>query len=383
MAQLFRNNAFSALGAPLTNIATTLTVTTGQGDRFPTVTAPDFMLLTLQDASNNIEIVRVTARTAASDTMTITRAQEGTTARSWSLGDVLELRLTASTLNPLSVLEGANTPAAIRTALSTPAITGATASLQLPAGSTAQRDGSPTAGLFRYNSELTRFEGYNGSTWDGINSSSLSTQSFNGTGAQTAFTLSATPLSTAATEVFISGVRQVPTTNYTVSGTTLTFSVAPPSGTGNIFVRWINSAAISIGTPSDGSVTQAKLDGAFDATLVKTPNGTASGLTLNDGYTEEIFAVTGTTPALSPTNGSIQTWTLSGASTPTAGTWANGQSITLLIDDGTANTITWSSVAVTWKTNGGSAPTLLTSGLTVIQLWKVADVIYGARVGDA
>jgi hypothetical protein len=111
--------------------------------------------------------------------------------------------------------------------------------------------------------------------------------------------------------------------------------------------------------------------------------GTASGLTLNDGYTEEIFAVTGTTPALSPTNGSVQTWTLTGASTPTAGTWANGQAITLLIDDGTAYTITWSSLAVTWKTNGGSAPTLLTSGLTVIQLWKVGDVVYGARVGDA
>jgi hypothetical protein len=112
-------------------------------------------------------------------------------------------------------------------------------------------------------------------------------------------------------------------------------------------------------------------------------NPTISGLTLNDGYTEEIFAVTGTTPALSPTNGSVQTWTLTGASTPTQGTWANGQSITLLIDDGTANTINWSSLAVTWKTNGGSAPTLLTTGLTVIQLWEVGNVIYGARVGDA
>jgi len=111
--------------------------------------------------------------------------------------------------------------------------------------------------------------------------------------------------------------------------------------------------------------------------------GTASGLTINDGYTEEIFAVTGTTPALSPTNGSIQTWTLSGASTPTQGTWANGQSITLLIDDGTANTINWSSLGVVWKTNGGNAPTLLTTGLTVIQLWEVGNVIYGARVGDA
>lgn len=110
---------------------------------------------------------------------------------------------------------------------------------------------------------------------------------------------------------------------------------------------------------------------------------TVTGAVLNDGYTEEVFAVTGTTPALSPTNGSIQTWTLSGNSTPTAGTWAAGQSITLMVDDGTAYTITWTSLAVTWKTDGGSAPTLNTSGFTVIQLWKVGTTIYGARVGDA
>jgi hypothetical protein len=116
---------------------------------------------------------------------------------------------------------------------------------------------------------------------------------------------------------------------------------------------------------------------------VDATNGTASGLTLNDGYTEEVFAVTGTTPALSPTNGSIQTWTLSGNSTPTAGTWAAGQSITLMVDDGDAATITWTSLAVTWKTNGGGAPTLNTSGYTVIALWKVGTTIYGARVGDA
>lgn len=110
---------------------------------------------------------------------------------------------------------------------------------------------------------------------------------------------------------------------------------------------------------------------------------TITGAILNDGYTEEVFAVSGTTPALSPTNGSIQTWTLSGASTPTAGTWAAGQSLTLMIDDGTAYSITWTSLPVTWKTDGGSAPTLNTSGFTAIQLWKVGTTIYGARVGDA
>jgi hypothetical protein len=110
---------------------------------------------------------------------------------------------------------------------------------------------------------------------------------------------------------------------------------------------------------------------------------TLNGVVLNDGYTEEVFAVTGTTPALSPTNGSIQTWTLSGNSTPTAGTWAAGQSITLLVDDGTDYTITWTSLSIVWKTDGGSAPTLNTSGDTVIGLWKVGTTIYGARVGDA
>jgi hypothetical protein len=111
---------------------------------------------------------------------------------------------------------------------------------------------------------------------------------------------------------------------------------------------------------------------------------TMSGPTINDGYTEEVYAIpSSTTPALSPTNGSIQTWTLTGNSTPTAGTWAAGQSLTLMVDDGTAYTITWTSVAVTWKTDSGSAPTLNTSGFTVIQLWKVGSTIYGARVGNA
>ena len=111
--------------------------------------------------------------------------------------------------------------------------------------------------------------------------------------------------------------------------------------------------------------------------------GNASGLTLNDGYTEEVFSISGTTPVLSPNNGSIQTWILSANSIPTVGTWDSGQSITVMVDDGSAYTITWSSLAVVWKTGGGSAPTLNTSGYTAIALWKVGTTIYGARVGDA
>jgi hypothetical protein len=113
-------------------------------------------------------------------------------------------------------------------------------------------------------------------------------------------------------------------------------------------------------------------------------NKTVEKLVLNDGYTEEVFAITdGSTVNLDPNNGSIQTWTLGANRTPGQANWAAGQSITLLVDDGSAHTITWTTLAVVWKTDGGTAPTLQLTGFTVIVLWKVGTTIYGARVGDA
>lgn len=43
-----------------------------------------------------------------------------------------------------------------------------TGAAYLPAGTTGERPGSPSAGYFRYNSSLTRFEGYNGSNWGSV-----------------------------------------------------------------------------------------------------------------------------------------------------------------------------------------------------------------------
>lgn len=100
---------------------------------------------------------------------------------------------------------------------------------------------------------------------------------------------------------------------------------------------------------------------------------------LTGAVVEDIFALTGTTPALEPANGTIQTWALTGNSTPTDSLVA-GESILIMVDDGTAFTITWPSV--TWINNGGVAPTLATTGYTVISLWKVSSVLYGALVGD-
>lgn len=94
---------------------------------------------------------------------------------------------------------------------------------------------------------------------------------------------------------------------------------------------------------------------------------------------ETVYALSGTTPALNPNNGTVQTWTLSANSTPTD-SFVAGETMTLMVNDGTAYTITWPSV--TWVNNGGTAPTLATTGYTVIALWKVSTTLYGALVGD-
>ena len=114
---------------------------------------------------------------------------------------------------------------------------------------------------------------------------------------------------------------------------------------------------------------------------VLTTASTSGAFTFGGAIDETVFAVTGTTPALSPSNGTIQTWTLSGNSTPTAGTWNDCESLTLMVLDGTAYTITWTSVSVTWV--GGTAPILDTAKQNVIELWKVGGVVYGAIVGAA
>jgi len=91
------NNASATLAASISNSATTLTVTTGQGASFPTLTGVDYCWLTLVDTSNNVEVVKCTAR--STDSFTIVRAQDNTTARAFAINDRLELRPTAALFN--------------------------------------------------------------------------------------------------------------------------------------------------------------------------------------------------------------------------------------------------------------------------------------------
>ena len=129
-------------------------------------------------------------------------------------------------------------------------------------------------------------------------------------------------------------------------------------------------------TAAQGSTADTAVQPSSTDTLT---NKTLTAPTITGTVIEDVYAVTGTTPALEPANGSIQTWTLTANSTPTDSVVA-GEAITLMIDDGTAYTITWPTI--TWVNNGGAAPTLATTGYTVIALWKVSTTLYGALVGD-
>lgn len=109
----FSNNASTTLAASLSSVATSLTVSAGTGALFPGLSAGQRFNAVLMDSSNNIEIVQVTART--SDTFTIVRAQEGTTARSYSSGDRVELRMSAAALENFVQLDGAQTITGVKT----------------------------------------------------------------------------------------------------------------------------------------------------------------------------------------------------------------------------------------------------------------------------
>ena len=100
--------------------------------------------------------------------------------------------------------------------------------------------------------------------------------SFTATAGQTAFTLTETPLNAQSISVFVNGIYQKPTTNFTVSGTTLTLTAGAVAGDEiDVIHHTIRTTVTHV---ADGSVTSGKLDTNIQVagTLGVTGNVTAS-----------------------------------------------------------------------------------------------------------
>lgn len=136
-----------------------------------------------------------------------------------------------------------------------------------------------------------------------------------------------------------------------------------------------------VATPSSANLRSLLTDETGTGAAVFASAPTLTDPAIVGTILEDIYTISdGAAFEIDPGNGSEQFITLGANRTPAATNFADGESVVLHVADGAAYTITWTTVGVVWV--GGPAPTLATTGYTVIVLWKAGGVIRGTRVGD-
>jgi hypothetical protein len=196
---------------------------------------------------------------------------------------------------------------------------------------------------------------------------------FSGNGSTTAFALTYAPASTTSIVVAVSGVVQNPNT-YSVSGATLTFTGAPPSGTNNIAVLFLGLPSI-VGVPNAATVgiSQLSATGSPSSTTFLRGDNTWNGV-------DSLTTASGSAPSYS-----ARAWVnFNGTGTVAIRASGNVSSIT---DGGsgiytvnftsTISDANYSAVAVSGYVSAGDAghvsPTLRSLTTTSFQIYNYND----------
>lgn len=204
------------------------------------------------------------------------------------------------------------------------------------------------------------------------------TEALNTAGNQFALGMSADSSTSATISTGTKSITVTPGKGF-VPGVDLTIaSTASPTNRmiGTCVIYDIDTGALVVSVSSVGGSGTFAAWSISLATNASMANQTFANPTFTGEITEQTYTLTGTD--IDPANGTIQVKTLTANTTLTSSITA-GQSVTLMIDDGAAYTITWPTM--TWV--GGVAPTLSLTKYTVICLWKVGTTLYGLLVGEA
>lgn len=161
--------------------------------------------------------------------------------------------------------------------------------------------------------------------------------------------------------------------NYSGEWGDLTGALNIPAAVHHDGVLWLLLSNLADVTTSEPSDTNSDWKRASET------RSNFSNIVLDGSIKEKVHTLSGTSVALDPANGTIQSHTLTGNTTYSDGL-ENGESMALFIDDGTSYTASWPTI--TWITNAGSAPTLTSTGYTVVMLIKFGSTLYGFGKGE-
>ena len=292
MGIVFKNNAKTTLSSGVNNSTTTIPVT--EGSVFPAADlagSGTFFLATLDDTTNN-EIVKVTTCSGNSGNinLTVVRAQEGTTARAFSSGDQIELRFTAGTIDHIRSDNTVHTNTFTTANASTTDFTLNQSVVDendlvvfidgvfqahntyTVSGTTLTLATAPASGRV-----VTAY------SIKGLRSATnVAIATMTGDNSDTTLTLPIEPINENSVQVFFDGVYQNKST-FSISGTTLTFSTAPPTGVEveAILLTQTNIDTAAILKDADGD-TKVQVEESSDEDKIRFDTGGTERMVIDD-----------------------------------------------------------------------------------------------------